>query len=304
MTNKWTAADIPDQSGKTIIITGANCGLGLASAKRLTEKGASVIMACRSEKRGRDAAQEVGRETGITPEMMLLDLSNLESVRSFAEAFRAEYKDLHVLLNNAGIMATPFNRTEDGFESQIGINHLGHFALTGLLLPVLLDTKDSRIVNVSSLAARSGMVRPETFRGDEQQYSPWAAYNQSKLANLFFTLELNRRLHGKDTIAIAAHPGGAATNLGRNVKTSKAFQWFAKNILLPLLPTANQNARPQLYASTMPNVHGGHYYGPGGIGEIGGAPTQVKLPGSIGTAEELEQLWIVSEELTGVRFDI
>ncbi len=301
MKSKWTAEDIPDQSGKTIIVTGANSGLGLASAKALARKGAHVVMACRSQQRGEEALQEVKQIPNASAELMLLDLGSLQSVKSFAEGFLSRYDQLHVLLNNAGIMATPYGTTQDGFEKQIGVNHLGHFALTAQLLQLLLRTENSRIVNVSSLAARNGQIDPGAFR-DPKNYKPWPAYNQSKLANLMFTCELNRRLQGHSTIALAAHPGGASTNLGRNLETNAVTRFLAEKILLPLLPSADQNAAPQLYAATGPDAAGGHYYGPGGIGEIGGAPKRVKMPSTLGGREEWERLWAASEELTGVKF--
>lgn len=301
MSKAWTAQDIPDQTGKVVIITGANSGLGLASAKKLAEKGAQVIMACRSKERGREALKRVVPRAATSPRLMPLDLADLASVRQFAEQYKAQYNRLDVLLNNAGIMATPYGTTTDGFEQQIGVNHLGHFALTGHLFPLLLATSNSRIVNVSSLAARNGKMRPDSFR-EPKQYKPWEAYGQSKLANLMFTRQLQKRLDGQDTLALAAHPGGAATNLGRNVESGALMQWIANHIMLPLLPTADQNARPQLYAATAPKVADGAYYGPSGWGQIAGAPKQVVMPESIGTPADWEHLWKTSEELTGVTF--
>lgn len=301
MSNAWTPRDMPDQTGKVIIITGANSGLGLASAKKLAEKGAQVIMACRSEERGREALKRVVPRAATSPRLMPLDLADLASVQQFADQFKTEYPRLDVLLNNAGIMATPYGTTKDGFEQQIGVNHLGHFALTGLLFPHLLATPDSRIVNVSSLAARNGEMRTDTFRHPDN-YQPWAAYGQSKLANLMFTRQLQLRLADHDTIALAAHPGGAATNLGRNVQSNAVMTWVANNILLPLLPSADQNARPQLYAATAPEATDGAYYGPGGWGQIAGAPKQVEMPKTIGYPADWERLWTASEQLTGVAF--
>ncbi len=303
MAEKWPPENMPDLHGQIIIITGANSGLGLASAKKLAQKGATVIMACRSEERGQQALQEVAAVAKVKPQLMLLDLGDLSSVRSFADAFTKQHQRLDVLLNNAGIMATPYGTTADGFEQQIGINHLGHFALTGHLLPILLSTANSRIVNVSSLAARNGQVDPSSFRAPDD-YKPWKAYGQSKLANLQFTKELDRRLKEHDVRVVAAHPGGASTNLGRNVETGAVMKWVANNLLLPLLPSAEQNARPQLMAATAPQVQGGNYYGPGGWGEFSGAPRQVEMPDTLGTPAEWEQLWSESERLTGVSYSV
>lgn len=301
MKKNWTPNDMPNLKGQVIIITGANSGLGLASAKALAQNGAEVILACRSEERGAAALKEVEAVQTTPARLMLLDLGSLESVQAFAENFKANYKQLDVLLNNAGIMATPYGTTVDGFEQQIGVNHLGHFALTGYLLPILLGTSGSRIVNVSSLAARKGQIDIASFRAPGN-YQPWKAYGQSKLANLMFTLELNRRLPEGQTIAVAAHPGGASTNLGRNVESNAVFQFVAEKVLLPLLPTAEQNARPQLYAAVGETVEPDHYYGPGKWGEIAGPPKRVELPPSIGQPADWSALWVASEELTGVSY--
>lgn len=301
MKKNWTPDDIPSLKGKVIIITGANSGLGLASAKALAQNGAEVVLACRSEERGAAALKEVEALQTAPARLMLLDLGSLESVQAFAENFKANYEQLDVLMNNAGIMATPYGITQDGFEKQIGVNHLGHFALTGHLLSVLLNTSDSRIVNVSSLAARNGQMDIASFR-ESANYQPWKAYGQSKLANLMFTLELNRRLPEGQTIAVAAHPGGASTNLGRNVKTNPVLQFIAEKVLLPLLPSADQNARPQLYAAVGGEAEADHYYGPAKWGEVAGPPKRVALPPSIGQPAEWSALWVASEELTGVSY--
>lgn len=301
MKKNWTPDDIPSLKGKVIIITGANSGLGLASAKALAQNGAEVVLACRSEERGAAALKEVEALQTAPARLMLLDLGILESVQAFAENFKANYEQLDVLMNNAGIMATPYGITQDGFEKQIGVNHLGHFALTGHLLSVLLNTSDSRIVNVSSLAARNGQMDIASFR-ESANYQPWKAYGQSKLANLMFTLELNRRLPEGQTIAVAAHPGGASTNLGRNVKTNPVLQFIAEKVLLPLLPSADQNARPQLYAAVGGEAEADHYYGPAKWGEVAGPPKRVALPPSIGQPAEWSALWVASEELTGVSY--
>jgi NAD(P)-dependent dehydrogenase (short-subunit alcohol dehydrogenase family) len=303
MKRKWTSEDIPDQSGKVAIVTGANSGLGFASAKALAEKGATVVLACRSEERGQEALRQMAASASTEPVFLQLDLSDLASVKQFSEQFLSQFDRLDILMNNAGIMATPYRTTTDGFEQQIGVNHLGHFALTGRLMECLLGTPESRIVNVSSLAARNSQVKPDSFR-EPEAYQPWAAYGQSKLANLMFTLELRDQLKDQDTIAIAAHPGGAATNLGRNVQSGKIVKWLAENILLPLLPSPEQNAAPQLLAATAAEVQNGAYYGPGGWGEINGAPKQVDFPESIGKKADWQRLWQASEALTGVEYSI
>ena len=303
MKSKWTAEDIPDQTGKVAIVTGANSGLGFASAKALAEKGATVILACRSKERGREAQRQIATYASVNPVFMQLDLSDLRSVERFSEAFAQQYDTLDILMNNAGIMATPYGTTADGFEQQIGVNHLGHFALTGRLMEFLRSTPRSRIVSVSSLAARNGKLQLESFQ-HPSGYERWTAYSQSKLANLMFTLALQERLEGEGTIAVVAHPGGAATNLGRNLKSGKFVKWLAKNLLLPLLPSAEQNALSQLYAATAEEVQGGDYYGPGGWGEISGPPKQVDIPPTVGSREEWEQLWRVSEEMTGVQYPV
>ncbi len=306
MQKKWTPADLPDQSGKVIIITGANSGLGFASAKVLAQAGATIIMACRDEERGAHALREIKRAVPDGDlELIPLDLASLDSIAAFAKKFSANYERLDVLLNNAGIMATPFGKTKDGFEQQFGVNHLGHFALTARLLPLLRATPQSRVVAVSSLAAHSGTINFEDLHG-EKNYQPWKAYRQSKLANLMFALELNRRFQaaGANAISVATHPGGAATNLGRHVQSGKVARFLAENIFLPLLPGPFKGARAQLYAAGAEQVPGGTYFGLDGPGQIWGYPKKIGIPAPARREKEWKKLWEVSEKLTGLSFNL
>ncbi len=303
--NKWTAGQLPDLGGQIVVVTGANSGLGFESTKALTKAGAHVVMACRNPEKGEAAVRELRKAVPRADlELMELDLASLESVRRFAESFLRRYDQLHVLMNNAGVMATPFTRTEEGFEQQFGINHLGHFLLTKLLWERLATTPGSRTVQVSSLAAENGVIDFDDLMG-EKAYKPWKAYNQSKLAVLMFALELHRRLQGQNRapLSVAAHPGGASTNLGNNVQAGPLFRFFGKYILLPLLPSAEKGAWSQQYAATMPDVNGGEYYGPDGYGQYFGYPRKISLPQAAQQPGLWKKLWEVSEELVGQRFD-
>jgi NAD(P)-dependent dehydrogenase (short-subunit alcohol dehydrogenase family) len=295
--NHWTAKDIPDQSGKVAIVTGANSGIGYDTARELAKKNATVIMACRNTEKGEAAARLIINDY---PQAMVivkqLDLSDLESVRRFAENFRAGYDHLDMLINNAGVMAIPYGKTADGFERQFGTNHLGHFALTGLLLDPLLNTGNSRVVTVSSTGHRAGRINFEDLNCEES-YSKWIAYAQSKLANLLFAYELQRRLDavGSTAISVAAHPGYTATNL-----QSGTFFKF----LNPIFGQEQEmGALPTLYAATSPDVNGGDYIGPDGFMEQRGYPKKVRSNGSSHNEANARKLWQVSEEMTGVRFD-
>ncbi len=296
MAVKWRAADMPDQAGKIIIVTGANSGIGYETARALAHKGAHVVMACRSRGRAEAAAARIRAENPRGELALLdLDLADLASVRAFADAFHQRYDRLDVLVNNAGIMALPQRMTtKDGFEIQFGVNHLGHFALTGLLIERLLATPKSRVVTVSSKAHRFGTINFDDLNW-ERSYSPWKAYGQSKLANLLFTFELQRRLEARDaeTIAVAAHPGYTATNLQRYMRS---FTWFQK--LLAQSP--EMGALPTLYAATMPDVRGGDYFGPDSFMEMRGHPKRVRAKPHAYDAETARRLWKVSEALTGV----
>jgi len=301
---KWAAANVPDQTGRVAIITGANTGLGYDTAAVLAAKGAHVVLAVRNLDKGNDAAARITAESpGADVALQQLDLSSLDSVRVAADALRSAYPRIDLLINNAGVMWTPKQTTADGFELQFGTNHLGHFALTGLVLDHLLPVEGSRVVTVSSLGHR---IRAAIHFDDlqwERSYNRVAAYGQSKLANLMFTYELQRRLAPKNTtIAVAAHPGGSDTELARNIP---AVLRPAEAVLGPLLfQNAAMGALPTLRAAADPEVRGGQYYGPDGFGQTRGYP---KLVGSSAQShdEKLQQrLWTVSEELTGVTFSV
>jgi NAD(P)-dependent dehydrogenase (short-subunit alcohol dehydrogenase family) len=301
MSTKWTAAEIPAQDGKLAIVTGANSGLGLVTALELARHGASVIVACRSLERGEAAAAAIrAAATGPEPEVRELDLGSLDSIRSFAGAFATE--PVSLLINNAGVMMTPQRTTSDGFELQFGTNHLGHFALTGLLLDSLERSGAARIVTLSSNEHKGGKLDFEDLQ-HESGYSPRRAYQQSKLANAVFAVELDRRLRAaaSSTISVFAHPGYSATNLQSTGPTGAMKALLSvSNRLLAQSP--ERGALPQLYAATAPGVAGGEYYGPDGRGEFRGHPKRVKAIPAAYDAENGRRLWEESEELTGVRY--
>ncbi len=308
MSDKWTTADIPDQSGRTALITGANSGLGLQTAKALAGAGATVLLGCRNLDKARAAQAEIeAAAPGADVEIVELDLGSLASVERAANEVAARDDDLHLLINNAGVMAPPRRETADGFELQFGTNHLGHFALTGRLLDKLLAAPGPRVVNVSSVAHRAGKMNFEDLNW-EQSYSRWPAYGRSKLANLLFTAELARRAAEADLdlIAAASHPGYAATNL----QTAGPGMGPLGVIAKPLMKVGNllfaqsdaDGALPSLYAATAPDVVGNEYFGPDGIGEQRGHPQRVGRTGRASNEEDAKRLWDVSEELTGVRF--
>jgi len=297
--HNWSAAQLPDQSGRVAIVTGANSGIGFETARVLAEKGATVIMACRNLGKASPKAEEIrAAHPEADVEVMQLDLSDLDSVEQFAEAFRAKYSRLDLLINNAGIMVPPYGKTAQGFETQFGVNHLGHFALTGSLLDLIVDTPAARIVTVSSIAHYMGKIDFSDLNW-EQGYKAQPAYGQSKLANLLFTYELQRRLAaaGKDTLAIAAHPGWTSTNLQEHAPSVKFMnRFFAQEPLMGALPT--------LYAATESDVNGAEYYGPSGFLEMNGPPKRVKSNRRSRDENVAERLWNVSEDLTGVHFQI
>lgn len=306
---RWTAEDIPDQTGRTAVVTGANSGLGYVTARELGRHGARVILACRDRTRGEQAATRLRSEApGSDAVVRQVDMADLASIRSFADAVCSSYPSLDLLVNNAGVMAVPQRReTADGFELQLGTNHLGHFALTGLLLPLLIDRPGARVVTVSSTAHKPGRIDFADLQRDHH-YSPWPAYFQSKLANLLFAYELQRRLSAIDApaISVAAHPGYANTNLVAAGPAHGAGR--LKHIVFgvpgKLIGQSDERgALPQLYAATAPGVHGGEYYGPNGIAEQRGYPKRVDSTSTSKNPELAAQLWTVSEELTGVRFD-
>jgi NAD(P)-dependent dehydrogenase (short-subunit alcohol dehydrogenase family) len=296
---KWTTADIPDQTGRTAVVTGANTGLGYETATALAAKGAHVVLAVRNIEKGKAAADLIARaHPGASVAIQELDLTSLDSIRAAADQLRSNYDSIDLLINNAGVMMTPKSATKDGFELQFGTNHLGHFALTNLLLDRVLAAPGSRVVTVSSVGhrfARNG-IRFDDLQW-EREYSRVGAYGQSKLANLMFTYELQRRLRGTDTIAAAAHPGGSNTELDRNLP-----QWVnaVSRPLMLLAQSADMGALPSLRAATDPGVLGGQYYGPDGFGEQRGYPKVVASSRVSHDTEAQRRLWAVSEELTSV----
>jgi NAD(P)-dependent dehydrogenase (short-subunit alcohol dehydrogenase family) len=303
----WTAEDVPDCSGDVAVVTGANSGLGLEVTRELARSGAHVVMACRSLDRGERAREEIQADVddaALTVEGV--DLGDLSSIRAFAERFDHESVDL--LVNNAGVMAIPRRETVDGFERQFGVNHLGHFALTGLLLDRLLAADHPRVVAVSSGAHRRGEVDFDDLQR-ANGYGKWDAYARSKLANLLFAFELDRRLDaaGESALATAAHPGYAATNLqlrGPEMAGSavrRLLMWAAN---LTFAQSAAKGALPILYAATAPDVEGGEFYGPGGFLEMRGYPSAVEPAERAQDRETARRLWAVSEELTGLAFDL
>jgi NAD(P)-dependent dehydrogenase (short-subunit alcohol dehydrogenase family) len=304
----WTADNVPDQSGKTCLVTGANSGLGFACAGVLVGRGARVVLACRNSERGRRALDAVRAEhPGSEIELLSLDLANLARIRDAADRFRDAHDRLDILVNNAGLMALPQLRTADGFEMQFGTNHFGHFALTGLLLPALLGTPGSRVVTVSSLMHRRGRIDFDDPFFDRHPYSKWAAYGRSKLANLLFTFELDRRLrrHRARTIALAAHPGYAATEL--QGKGPRMGGWRMASLLMRLgnasvAQSAAAGAWPLLRAATDPQAQGGEFFGPGGLGESRGPAVRVEAIADARDPGIAERLWTLSEQLTGITF--
>ena len=301
MSSKWTAGEIPDQAGKVAIVTGANSGLGRITALELARHGAHVVVACRSAEKGEEAAQEIRAETdGPKPRVLALDLSSLDSVRRFAGELEGEPVDL--LVNNAGVMMTPRQTTSDGFELQFGTNHLGHFALTGLLLDAVQRSESGRIVTLSSNEHKGGKIDFDDLQ-KENSYSPRGAYQGSKLANAVFAVELDRRLRasGSSAISVFAHPGYSATNLQSTGPTgvAKAAMAITNRVLAQ---SAERGALPTLYAATAPGVEGGDYYGPDGPGEFRGLPKKVEAIPAAYDPEDGRLLWEASEKLTGVSY--
>jgi NAD(P)-dependent dehydrogenase (short-subunit alcohol dehydrogenase family) len=304
-TTKWDFSNIPQLKGKIIIVTGGNSGLGYESVKAFALKGAMVVLACRNLVKGEKAKNEILKEkTAGEIQVMQLDLANLASVKTFAEQFKQKYKQLDVLMNNAGIMATPNVKTDDGFEAQLGTNHLGHFALTGHLLELLKVTPRSRVVNVSSLAHKGGKMDFNDLMFEKgRKFTPMRAYGQSKLANLLFTYELQRYFEANriDSIAVAAHPGGSNTRLASHFEDS-GFMKLVSKVARGAMQSAAIGALPQIRASVDANVKGGDYFGPGGLGEIFGHPVLVKSNAASHNVEDARKLWEVSEKLTGVSY--
>jgi len=299
MSMQWAEQNVPDQHGRVAVVTGANTGLGFETARVLAEHGASVVLAVRDVAKGQAAAERMGGDVSVQE----MDLTSLESVRAAAAALRSTHPRIDLLVNNAGVMYTPKQTTRDGFERQFGTNHLGHFAFTGLLLDQLLPVPGSRVVTISSTGHR---IRAAIHFDDlnwDRSYSAVGAYGQSKLANLMFTYELQRRLATRGTtVAVAAHPGVSNTELVRN---SPAPLRALSNLVSPrLTQSAAMGALPTLRAATDPAVLGGQYYGPGGRSEARGYPEVVtSSPQSYDLAIQ-QRLWSVSEDLTGVEFTV
>jgi NAD(P)-dependent dehydrogenase (short-subunit alcohol dehydrogenase family) len=303
---RWTAADVPAQAGRTAVITGASSGLGLQAALVLAQRGASLVLACRDMAKAERAERQIrAAASGATVRLVHLDLASMASVREAAGQIAAACPAIDLLINNAGVMAVPYQRTADGFELTFATNHLGHFALTGLLLGKLLGTPGSRIVTVSSIGHRDGVMRFADLQS-EHRYQPWPAYWQSKLANLLFTHELQARLEAAaaGTIALAAHPGNARTELWRwTGRTGRALYdprlrmltfWFAQSAQMGALAT--------LRAATDPAARGGEYYGPPGKRQYTGFPERVESSERSHDAADQRRLWQESEQLTGVSY--
>ena len=303
--DKWTAADLPDLNGVVVVVTGANSGIGLEATRELARRGAHCVLACRNLDKAQAALDDVhGDVAEASLEVIELDVASLASVRLFAEEFSERHGRLDLLVNNAGIMMVPFGQTDDGFERQLGTNHLGHFALTGLLLDTLLATDASRVVNIASLAHRSGRMDFDDLMFERGGYTPMSVYGRSKLANLLFTYELQRRFAaaGADTVAVAAHPGISSTSLGDHLFN----QWYLspmKPLMSLVLQGSDKGALPTLRVATDPTVAGGEYFGPGGFQEQRGHPVRVYSNSASHDVEDAARLWDVSEALTGVRYD-
>jgi NAD(P)-dependent dehydrogenase (short-subunit alcohol dehydrogenase family) len=305
--SKWTINDIPDQSGRVIIVTGANSGLGYEAAQALASRCARVIMACRNVDKAESVRKDILRKLpNASIDLLPLNLGNLASIRDFAKTVAARYDRLDVLINNAGVMAPPRGLTSDGFEMQLGVNHLGHFALTGLLLPLLRRTPNSRMVSVSSMMAFSGKINFDDLQS-ENNYKRYTAYSQSKLANLLFAFEFQRKLSdaGIPMLSVAAHPGYSRTNLQGTAAKSAGSRiegvWYV--ILNRLMAQSQQmGALPELYAATAPDVQGGAFYGPRWLSR--GYPKQAKPPKAANNIETAARLWDISEKLTGVVYDL
>jgi len=296
-----TKLDLPDQTGRTAVITGANSGIGLEAARALAGAGAQVIMACRDTNKGEAAAAAI--RTALPSAKLAvakLDLASLDSVRAFAASHEQEHLDL--LINNAGVMVPPYRKTADGFELQLGTNHLGHFALTGLLLGQLLGTPGARVVNVSSTAHKIGRIDFDDLQS-ERSYQRWRAYGQSKLANLLFTFELDRRLRaaGSELRSLAAHPGYSATNLQFAATPSRIERIGSTVLNRVVAQSAEQGAEPTLYAATA-DIPSGSFVGPDGFQEMRGKPTLVKATRAARDEDVAARLWEISEQLTDVRF--
>jgi NAD(P)-dependent dehydrogenase (short-subunit alcohol dehydrogenase family) len=301
----WSTDQIPDQTGRRVVVTGASSGLGEITAHELARKGAQVVLAGRDTIKGEGSAHRIRSAVhGALVEVRELDLSSLESVRAFATGLVAQSPTLDLLVNNAGIMMTPASRTADGYELQLGTNHLGHFALTGLLLSALGRGTRPRVVTVSSIEHKAGHIHFDDLQL-ERGYAPRKAYRQSKLANAIFGIELDRRLRaaGSPILSVLAHPGYSATNLQSTGPTGmSAIVMKLSNALIA--QKADRGALPQLFAATAPAVRGGQFYGPSGFQEMRGTPIEVHAIAAAHDPATSRRLWSLSEQLTGVTFPL
>jgi NAD(P)-dependent dehydrogenase (short-subunit alcohol dehydrogenase family) len=308
---RWDTSRMPDLSGKTAVVTGANSGLGWHTTAALAGKGAHVVLACRNPEKTAAAMAEIRRlHPNASLEHIPLDLADLASVAAFADAYRTRHRRLDILCNNAGLMFAPRGTTKDGFETHFGTNHLGHFALTGRLMDMVLATPQSRVVTVASEFARLGRIRLDDLNG-ERRYSRVWAYANAKLANLMTALELQRRLErtGAQTISVAAHPGYSATNLqsagvgmGRPDALARFGDWSMRYLNRWVAQSAAMGALPSLLAASDPDVKGGDYYGPDKLGGLRGYPHHAPKPPQSKDAQVAAGLWAASEEMTGVSF--
>lgn len=295
---KWDSTNIIDQTGKIVIVTGCASGIGLETASVLASKNATIIMAVRNLEKG-ETAQNLIKKNFPTADIriMELDLASLSSVIAFTEKFKLAFSRLDLLINNAGVMIPPYQKTTDGFELQMGTNHLGHFALTGILIDLIKSTKESRIVNVSSMAHKAGNINFNDLNWEKRKYKKWGAYGDSKIANLYFTFSLQKRLEKEKShiIVAAAHPGYTATKLQRHMGVFSVLKHvFAQSIPMGALPT--------LYAATAKDVKSGNFFGPSGFMEIKGYPKKVVSNTRSQDPQIAEKLWKISEKLTGITY--
>ena len=304
----WSVVDIPSLAGRVAVVTGANTGLGLETARALATHGAAVVLAVRDVARGERAMDDIRASRGLDVTVQALDLASLRSIRDAAHAVRERHARIDLVVNNAGVMCPPRGTTEDGFELQLGVNHLGHFAFNGLLLDRLLPVEGSRVVTVSSVGHRVPVPlaldgRDPTRRHPTRQHHWVLAYARSKVANLLFTQELQRRLvaAGAATVALAAHPGWSSTEL---LRSSPLALRFAGRVARPLGQTPAQGARSILRAATDPEARGGDYYGPGGYTQLWGPPRLVRSSRQSHDRALASQLWEASESMTGVAFPV
>ncbi len=295
----WDINNIGDQRGKVVVVTGSSSGIGYEAAKALADKNAEVTIAVRNQLKGDKAVEKIVQENAnANVKIMILDLADLQSVKSFAEKFKKENQKLDILINNAGVMIPPYSKTKDGFELQFGTNHLGHFALTAQLFDLLKNTPGSRIVNVSSTAHNFGKLDFSDLNWQNRKYKPWRAYGDSKIANIYFTNKLSRLINdqGIDITVTAAHPGWTATDLQRH---TGALEFLNRFFAMP----AAQGALPTLRAAIDVDVQNGDYFGPGGFREMKGYPVKVASNDLSKDESIADKLWNISEEMTGIKFN-